>query len=182
MGTYDIIIIIAIGIGAVKGYLNGFIVESFSVLGFFLGLIFAMHLALPVTARFFSDSHFFDLIAIVVFIVLFVLLSMGIRFGAKVLKKMIDITIFGTLDNMAGGLLGLIKWAFLLSVFIWIFDSIGISSQEYFEKESVIYPYIKPFGPVVFGWFSEILPFIHDLMDTMEDLPRSKSTYLTYAC
>lgn len=181
MNTADIVILVILGFGAVKGYLHGFIVEVFSFLGFFIGLILALQLTIPVTAEFFSDSGFFDLISIGVFVALFILLSVGIRMGARILKKMIDVTLFGTIDNMVGAVAGLLKWAFLVSMIAWVFDSVGFEFQQNLVTNSLIFPYIVGIGPWIFGWLGDIIPFIHDLIDSMDSIKESKDTYLTFA-
>jgi len=166
--------------GAIKGYLRGFIVEIFSFFGFFIGLVLALQLTLPITIRFFSESKYFDLIAVLVFIALFVLLGIGIKAGAKLIKKMVDLTLFGTLDNIVGAVTGIIKWAFLLSVLVWVFDSVGIDFEKRLSS-STVYSHIKQMGPVVFGWLGGFIPFIQDLVDMLKDIPKTKNSYLTFA-
>lgn len=43
--------------------------------------------------------------------------------AAKALKKVIDFTFFGTVDNVIGALAGAFKWAFIVSMLFWVFDS-----------------------------------------------------------
>ena len=71
MSTFDIILVILLGFGAVKGYTQGFIVAVFSFVAFFIGLFLALELAVPVSLEFFGESDYFDFVAILVFIVLF---------------------------------------------------------------------------------------------------------------
>lgn len=179
MSTFDIILLIALGIGAIKGYMHGFIVEIFSFVAFFVGLFLALELTIPVSLRFFGDTGYFDFIAIIVFIVLFFLLSFGIKLGAKFVKNAIDVTFFGTLDNIAGAIAGIAKWAFIISIIFWIFDSVGFALSDRYGDQSIIFPYIVSIGPKVFGWLSELLPFMKDLIDTMKDLPSKKEDLMT---
>ncbi|GAB4238414.1 MAG: hypothetical protein Tsb0034_14010 [Ekhidna sp.] len=179
MSTFDIVLLILLGAGAVKGYLNGFIVEVVSFLAFFIGLFLALELTVPVSKSFFGDSNWFELASIIVFILLFILLSMAIKAGAKMLKKAIDITVFGTLDNMVGALSGALKWAFIVSVVFWVFESVGIDIQERYAYDSFIFPYIVGIGPVVFGALSDLIPLFQDLIDAMEKMSRPESTRMT---
>ena len=87
MSTADWVVVAILAFGAVKGYLRGFVVEAFSFFGFFIGLIVALQLTIPVSLRFFAESDYFDIIAILVFIVLFILLGLGIKMAAKLIKN-----------------------------------------------------------------------------------------------
>lgn len=179
MSTFDIIILILLGFGAVKGYMRGFIVEILSFVAFFIGLFLALELTVPVSTGLFGDTSYFEVAAVLVFIGLFVLLSLAIKAGAKALKNMIDMTIFGSVDNLVGAFAGLFKWAFIISIIFWVFESVGFDIANRYADNAIIFPYIVHIGPTVFEWLSEVIPFIRDLIDSMERLPKNKDTYMT---
>ena len=151
MGTFDIILLIFLGLGAVKGYANGFIVEFLTFIAFFIGLFLALELTVPVSLSLFEGRDYFDVGAVIVFIALFILLSLAIKAGAKALKKVIDMTIFGSIDNLMGAFAGAIKWAFVLSVIFWVLDSVGFEIEERYAANAIIFPYIVGIGPTFFG-------------------------------
>ena len=179
MSTFDIILLVFLGFGAVKGYMHGFIVEFFSFLAFFIGLFLALELTVPVSVGLFEGSRFFDIAAIVVFIALFILLSLAIKTGAKALKNAVDMTIFGSVDNLLGAFAGMLKWAFILSIIFWVFDSVGFDIENRYADNAIIFPYIVGIGPMVFGWLSEVIPLVRDLIDSMDSLPNGKDTYMS---
>lgn len=162
-----------------KGYLRGFIVELFSFIAFVVGLLLALELTVPVSKNLFGGSSYFEVIAVVVFIVLFILLSMAIKLGAKAIKKALDMTIFGTMDNVAGAIAGLFKWAFILSIIFWVLESVGFNLVEKYADKTVVFPYIVGIGPTVFEWLGYVIPFIQDLIDSMEDMSQSRATYVS---
>lgn len=178
--TADIILLVILGFGAIKGFMNGFIVEVVSFFGFFIGLILALQFTIPVTTWLFADSSYVDIIAIGVFVGLFVLLTLGLKLGAKMLKKMIDVTIFGTLDTLVGAITGVAKWGFLISMLAWIFDSVGFEVQKSFLNESVIFPYLVQIGPASFEWIGRLIPYVQDLIDSLDSIPSAKQEYLTF--
>lgn len=180
MGVLDIVLLVVLGFGAIKGFRQGFIVEIFSFFAFFVGLFVALEFTIPVALYLFGSSSFFDVGAIVVFIGLFILLSFLIKLGAKAIKNIVDFTFFGTLDNAFGAIAGVFKSAFILSIILWVFDSVGFDIVDRYSDGTVIFPYIVVIGPTVFGWLSGILPFIEELIDTMDHLPRSKDSVLTF--
>lgn len=179
MSTFDIVILVVLGFGAIKGYMRGFIVELFSFIAFIVGLLLALELTIPVTNNLFGESGYFEVIAIVVFIALFILLSLAIKMGAKAIKKALDMTIFGTLDNAFGAIAGILKWAFILSIIFWVFESVGFDLVERNADNTLLFPYIVGIGPSVFEWLSYIIPFIQDLIDSMEKIPKNRATYVT---
>ncbi len=179
MSTFDIVILVILGFGTFKGYTRGFIVEFFSFLAFFIGLFVALELTVPVAEWLFRNSSFFELLSILVFIALFILLSLAIKAGARILKGMIDATIFGALDNVVGALAGMIKWIFILSIITWVFDSVGFNIEDRYASDAVIFPYIVDIGPKIFSWLSEILPFIQDLIDSLENMSKKDDSLMT---
>ncbi|WP_436514724.1 CvpA family protein [Ekhidna sp. To15] len=179
MDTFDFIILAVLGIGAIKGYLRGFIVELFSFIAFIIGLLLALELTIPVAENLFAESNYFEVIAVIVFISLFILLSMAIKMGAKAIKKALDMTPFGTLDNVAGAVAGLLKWAFLLSIVLWVFESVGFDLVERYGDKTMLFPYIVDIGPTVFGWLGYVIPFIQDLIDSMENMSQSRESYVS---
>lgn len=179
MGTFDIVLLVILGIGAVKGYSQGFIVEVFSFIAFFVGLFLALEFTIPVSMKLFGGSDYLEIISIGVFIVLFILLSMAIKAGAKAIKKAVDITIFGTLDNLAGALAGGLKSAFVISIVFWVLESVGFDFYIDYADDSFIFPYIVHIGPSVFDWLSQLIPVIKDLIDSMEKMSKSSDPYMT---
>ena len=170
MVFFDIILLIILGIGAFKGYTNGFIVELFSLLAFFIGLFLALEWTIPISINFFGERSYFDFITLLVFIGLFVLFSFLVKSGARLFKKAINITLLGTLDNIVGAISGVFKLALVASVIIWICSSIGIDIQKSYAKESIIFPYLVVFGPTTFEAIGYLFPIIHDLMDSMNNI------------
>jgi membrane protein required for colicin V production len=168
MEIADIILIVLLGLGAVKGYLKGFVVEVFSLLAFILGLFIAIEFTVPVTLKYFEGHAWFHVISIGVFLVLFLIITIVINFIAKAIKKALDLTFFGTFDSVFGAILGIFKWALILSVVLWVFDAVGLSLPMRYVGDSFLMPIIGGVGPVVFDWIGQVLPFFRDIFDSLE--------------
>ena len=179
MNIFDIIVLLLLGLGAIKGYQQGFIVEIFSLLAFFLGLFLALKLTIPISRSLFSSGSFFEMGAIITFILLFLLLTITIKVGAKAIKSFVHITFLGILDNLFGALVGSFKFAFIVSIVFWVLDSVGLDIVTEYMDDAIIFPYIVGVGPKIFEWLSTLLPFIRELIDSMESLPNDKNTMLT---
>lgn len=170
--------IVVLLIGAIKGFTRGFIVEIFSFVAFFVGLFLAIELSIPVTDKYFGESEYFQSISIVVFVVLFLVTVISINLLAKILKKAFQLALLGTLDRIFGSAISLVKWAFIVSVFFWVFDSLGIHVPEKLEKSSLIFPYVADFGPKTFEWIGNEVPFIEDMIDGLREIGgKGKSIY-----
>lgn len=182
MSILDIILVILLGMGAIKGFRRGCIVEVFSFLAFFVGLFFALELALPVSRYLFSFStnHFSHVATVVIFILLLVALMVAIKAMARAIKNALNITMLTTVDNLLGAVIGGLKSAFILSVVFWLFDSVGFNVVERFATHTFIFPYIKHIGPMVFEWVSFLIPVVKDLIEEMKNLSEYQNTVLTY--
>jgi membrane protein required for colicin V production len=175
METVDIILIILLSLGAIKGYIKGFIVEVFSLVAFVLGLFIAVEFTTPIALRFFGDYQWFHIISIALFLAIFVIITIIINFIAKALKKAIDLTFFGTFDNVFGALLGVLKWALILSVVLWLFRAVGLTIPKEYVDSSFLFPIVTAVGPTTFEWVSQILPFFRDIFDSMDRFERKGS-------
>jgi membrane protein required for colicin V production len=174
----DIFFIVIFVIGAIKGYRKGFVVELFSFVGFFAGLFAAIELTIPIAQKFFINSDYFQLLTIAVFVVLFILVLIAITYLGIWLKKVIEVTFLGVFDNVLGALASILKWAFIFSVLIWVFDSIGVSLSKEIQEESMLYPIIEVIGPKGFHFLSQIMPFLKDMIDSLENISdKTKSVY-----
>lgn len=180
MTWLDILFLLVFGIGAIKGFQKGFIIEIFSFIAFFAGLFLAIELTLPLAEIYFSGSDHFYLITVFVFIGVFIAVIFGVNLLARIIKKAVDLTFLGFFDNLLGSVASLVKWAFIISVFFWVLDSIGFRLSETQMSSSIIFPWIKNVGPRVFSWVADILPFIRDMIDSMDDMGKKQRELYTF--
>lgn len=47
-------------------------------------------------------------------------------------------------------------------------------------SSSVIFPWIKNIGPAIFNWVANILPFIRDMMDSMDEIGKKQRELYTF--
>lgn len=69
--------------------------------------------------------------------------------------------------------------ALIVSVILWVCTSVGIDFEESYAAESVIFPYIVLVGPSVFDAIGHFIPIIKDLIDSMDNIPKTKDTLLS---
>ena len=171
MNTLDIILIVILGIGAVTGFRRGFIMEIVSILAFILAIIGAFKL-LQVGMTFMQENFQLSgkLLPYLTFIIIFVAIVILVNLIGKAIKKMLDMTLLGSFDNLAGALIGILKWTFGLSVLFWIFNYFQFNPIERYSENSFIYPQVVSFAPVVVDYISALLPFAKDLFSTVQEV------------
>lgn len=171
MATLDIIIFIILGIGAYSGYRNGLFIGIISIVAFFVAILLAFHLmdwgAEVLAAK--VDNLTFTL-PFVAFLIIFLLVIISIRSLAFLVKKTIDLTILGTLDNVAGSVLGILKTSFILSLLLWVANSFDFKVSEDWITASKVYPIIQPIAPFVITVVDAYTPIINQAVSTIQDL------------
>lgn len=168
MAIFDIIIVSIMVIAGIKGFRQGFIVETISFLAFFLGLFLALKLTFPIAMKFFGDIQAFWIIALVIFIVLFFLVMWGAKLLAAGLKKAIDLTFASLIDNILGVIISVIKWVFAFSVIIWVMNSLTIEFPDKWTEDSHLFVPLSSLAPWSFEVLSGIIPFFQDILDSMD--------------
>lgn len=88
----------------------------------------------------------------------------------KIIKRLIDWTPFGLVDNVAGGLIGIAKWALMLSIFLWVMDSLKIDIPKSISGNSKILPLVTGFAGQVGHFISTMFPSFENFIKTIEEL------------
>ena len=164
MSKIDIVLIIILVIGAVAGYKKGFLSELFTLLGIILGVLAGFKLM--GTAMLMLDEHYEineNVLPYIAFAVVFLIVVVGITLLGKAFKTSLEKTVLGGADKVCGGLLGIVKAAFMASVLIWLFTSLNIFAPASFTEDAWLYPTIARFAPAVTSWIGEIFPVFSDL-------------------
>lgn len=153
MSTLDIILSLILVTGAIRGFIKGFIFEI-AVLGiifvlYFFGFKLATLAAVYISQLIDANSttiHYLSLF------VVWIGVSVAVFFLAKLLEGLVKIVALGIFNKIAGAVFGLIKYAFLLSVFLFFFNKINISSGWLGpdkKADSVLYYRILKIAPSV---------------------------------
>jgi membrane protein required for colicin V production len=164
MSIADIVLIIIILLGAYQGYKEGFLMALVSLVAILLGVLGGFKLmgyAMVLLAdKFNVDDVVLPYIAFgVVFIIIVVVVSLM----GRTLKASIDKNFLGTMDQAAGGLLGILKAIFMTSVILWITSSLKISPKENWIDGSFLYPKVAVFAPTVTHWIGKVIPIFKDV-------------------
>ncbi len=171
MSTADVIILVILVLGAYGGYRKGLILELIAIVAFFLAIFGGfklLHVGMEYVSRVYDG--FGSLLPFVAFLVLFVLILVVVNVAGNVLKRIIDWTPLGVVDNFAGAIVGVLKWSLLLSIFLWVMTSLDINLPDYLTNNSKILPLVTGFAGQVSHFISTVFPSFENFIQTLEEL------------
>jgi len=166
LNSLDWILLAIFTFAAFKGYRKGFILEIISIAALFIGVLGALKL-LDFGKEFIAQRLQIDgdILPYLSFLLLFILIVVLLNLLGRAVKKLVDMTLLGNLDDIAGCILGVIKWGLILSFIIWAANIIHLQLPEKWTEGSIIYPYISMLAPGLFTLLSSIFPYIKELID-----------------
>lgn len=160
MSKVDLTLSIIILVGAYSGFRDGFRAELFSLLIIFFGVLLGfklMDLAMhSLEQKFYIDAFALPYIS---FGALFFLLLFCVNLIARLLVEKYDYPLLGHPDPYAAAFLGLIRTAFMISVMLWIFNSLKLDFPPEWTSNSWIWPMVSNFAPDVIRAIGNLIPF-----------------------
>lgn len=156
MNYLDVFLALPVLWGIYRGFTKGFIKSLASLAALVLGIFVAVHFSGffgdYVDTWFHPDPRY---LKILTFALVFLVIVLLVKLTGWILEKLIKATAMGFLNRFAGILFGFIKWVFILSVLITIFESVERTSRLIDEKnkhESLFYLPISRVAPFVFPY------------------------------
>lgn len=176
MNALDIVILVFLALGAYSGYKQGLFISILSIVAFVVALIIAFHFmdwGAQILAEKVTDLNFG--LPFMAFILIFLAVILLIRGLAFLVKKTLDFTILGSVDSFAGGILGVLKTAFILSFFLWIADSFDFKVSEDWLRDSKAYAYVEPIAPLSIKFLDEYTPVISRSVKTVQEMVKNSA-------
>lgn len=153
MNVLDIILIVPLIFAAWAGYRKGFVIEIASlaalILGIYAAINFSFYAAELLDQNFDMSEKWVNIIA---FIITFVVVVFVIYVIGRIIEKFIDILMLGFVNRLFGLVFGVLKWAFILSILIYIvqlFDDDNKLLTPKLEEGSALYRPIQSFAPYI---------------------------------
>jgi membrane protein required for colicin V production len=116
----------------------------------------------------------------VAFLIIFLVVILTIRGVAYMVKKTLDLTILGSLDSVAGAILGIFKTGFALSLILWVANSFEFKFSEPWMNESVFYPFIQPMAPLTINFVDGYTPIVKQTIASIQELVNTASNVIVY--
>lgn len=170
MSTIDIVILIFLLIGAYTGYKRGLLMEVISLAAFFVAIIAGIKLldwGIVLLSKYIDGYD--GLLPIISFTIIFIAIILSLNMIGKAVKKVLDMTLIGSFDDIAGSVLGIVKWALFISIFLWIFGSFGGTISESTTENSFLYQPISSFAPGIFSSFSWLYPYFIEFFEQSKE-------------
>lgn len=167
----DIILLLPLLFGAYAGFRRGLLMELIGIVALILAILGAFKL-LQNGIEFLSRHipEYSNIIPFLAFFGLFIGILLIINVLGGILKRILDLTILGSFDSIAGAIVGIFKWAFIISVLLWLLEQINVTVPENLVEHSWLYPHIINLAPAVGQYVSSIFPFADNLFESIRQL------------
>lgn len=159
MNFLDIILGILLIVGLYKGVKNGLLVELASLVALIAGIYAAIHFSY-IIGNYLTEKWQWDqsTIHISSSILTFIVVVLIINLVGKLLTKVANAVMLGSLNSIAGGLFGALKVAVIIGGLLLFLDkanqNLQIVKEETIES-STLYTPIKTIGELVFAFVLE---------------------------
>ena len=164
----DIIVAILLIFAIIKGYRQGLIVALFSFIAFFIGLAAALKLSAVVADHLGKSVKISDKwLPILSFVIVFLVVVILVRIGAKFIQKTVEFAMLGWLNRLGGILLYASLYILIFSVLVFYADQLTIIKPET-KAGSVTYEFIQPLGPKLMEWLGKIIPMFKGMFEELE--------------
>jgi len=159
MNYIDIVLILLLVTGLVRGLMKGFIFEVAILGAFFLGMFAAFKLAYLMTPYLMKTGLSTSSSGYVSSLLMFILVMAGIYFLAKLFEGLVKIAALGIFNKIGGAIFGLIKYAFIISLVLYFFNQLDAKHQYLSpdkKAESYLYYPILKIAPALLPVLTEI--------------------------
>lgn len=164
----DIIFAALIVFAVLKGYQRGLIIGLFSLVAVIIGLAAAMKLSVVMADYLGKAVNISNQwMPVISFAVVFLLVILLIRLGAKLIEKTVEMAMMGWLNKIGGIILFAAIYITVFSVLVFYAEQLKLLQQDTIDK-SVAYSFIQPWGPKAINGFGSIVPLFKDMFSTLE--------------
>lgn len=173
MNPIDIILLILLVLGAYEGFKKGFLLGLLGLVGFFVAVILGFYFMDSMTDWLAEHITEFNIaFPIVAFLIIFGISTLLIQIVGKILKKIMNIILLGSIDSIAGAGLGIVRISFFISLFIWLGKEFEIDLSKRWAADSEILTFIEPIAPAIIAAAKPVFPAlegVQNLRDLVEE-------------
>lgn len=175
---FDIIVVIVLGLGFYLGYQRGIIKTLFDTLSLIVAILAALKLSpvvITIMQKIMSESpkmaYFLGLL------LTFVLVLFLVRFVGRKVESILEAAHINFINKIGGGGLQAFFFAYLLSLLIWLVNSVGLM-METTKQTAVTYPFMAAMPEVGKAAIASVKPLFKsfwdktsEIMDDVADTP-----------
>jgi membrane protein required for colicin V production len=166
--TLDLIVLAACAAGLWRGYQTGLIRQATSLVGYAVALIFALALMDQTGVLVAQSIGLSPRVAPVVgFVVVFVVFLILVTVGTNLLERVLDAARLSVVNRAAGGALGVLKAALLVSVALIPLTFLGVPDEQS-RADSLFYEPVSGLAPAAWALASDQRATIESARETFE--------------
>jgi len=163
----DIIVIILLIMAIFKGLRKGLIVAVFSFLAFLIGLAAALKLSTLMADYIGTNVDISQRwLPVVAFAVVFIVVVMLVRLGAKAIEGAVRMMMLGWLNRIGGVLFYVLIYFFIFSIILFYATQLHVLKPDLMQA-SATYAYIAPFAPKMIDILGAVIPFFRDMFEQL---------------
>ncbi|HEX5654818.1 MAG TPA: CvpA family protein [Chitinophagaceae bacterium] len=164
----DIIVVILLVVAVIKGYRRGLIIGLFSFVAIIIGLAAAIKLSTLVAGYLGSSVKISDRwLPVISFAVVFLLVVLLIRLGARALEKTAEMITLGWLNKLGGILLYAGIYITVFSILLFYAEQLQLVKKETIANSGT-YSLVQPLGPWAINGIGKVVPFFRDMFTELE--------------
>lgn len=159
----DIVLLALMALALFKGFSRGFIIATFSLLAFIIGIAAAMKLSAMVAGYLSATAGVTgQWLPVFSFMLVFIGVVFFVKWGAAIIKKAVSFVLLGWVDKLAGVLLYAVLYVMILSVLLFYASKVGLIPAD-MQQASASYPYIEPWAPRIIDGIGKVIPWFSDM-------------------
>ena len=163
----DILALVLVVLAVFKGLSKGLIVALFSFLAFIVGLAAALKLSTAMAQYIGANVEVSQRwLPFIAFIIVFIIVVLLVRLGAKLLQGAIQMAMLGWLNRIGGVLLYILIYYFIYSVLLFYATQLHLIKADTI-KASATYSFIAPFGPKVMEILGSVFPLFKHMFEDL---------------
>ena len=170
---FDILFVIFVGGGFWWGYQKGIIYSVFSLAAYFIGIIAALKFSY-IAVKFLQTSLSLGpkALAVIAFILMFLLIVLLVRGVAWALEEILKSFSLNLVNQLIGGVIFSLISVYILCVMIWLLNRWNVF-PDHQKMTSHVYPYIANLGPTIVEYSGKIVPMFKTAFHDLDELIRN---------
>ena len=159
----DIITFLLLAMALFKGLSKGLVVAVFSFVAYLVGLAAAIKLS-ALMADYIGTSVAASQrwLPFVTFFLVFAIVVLLVRLGAKAIEGMARLMMLGWLNRLGGALFFILIYFFIYSILLFYATQLHLLTEETIEA-SATYEWITPLAPKAIETLGYIIPFFRNM-------------------
>jgi membrane protein required for colicin V production len=164
----DIILLVLLVLAAIKGYSKGLIIAVFSFVAIIVGLAAALKLSAVAASYIGNAVKISDQwLPVISFLVVFLVVVLLIRLGARLLEKTIQVALLGWVNRLGGIIFYAAFYLTIYSVLLFYAVQMELIKPATIQQ-STTYQYIAPWGSKIIDSIGVVLPFLKNSFTDLE--------------